>query len=123
MKIIVKGIKGNIVYYSTIYGSSKAKWSGENPILNQEYFVEMEIEDLFSEGVNIVNAEKSEYKIDLIDEKAIFTGVLETIEPDGYAILRMEENIIPIEIKEGVFNANDFVRITIEDISMYPCDY
>lgn len=95
MKIIVEKIEANnIVYFTSEFGKAKAKWNDGKPKC-KTYDVEIDIENCLKWDIDI---KKTLKPVDLIfiDKKGkiIITGIFESIDEDGYTILRIGNSII-----------------------------
>ena len=103
MKIIVEKVisdnRGISVQFSTDYGSATALWEGDLPISNRDYHVEIDIKDTLTWNRDILENDTGRYSIQMQDSVVLFTGKLDSVENDGYAVLRMGGSIIPFVTK------------------------
>ena len=68
MKIVIDKILDENIYFSTDYGMAKGIWKGANRPIQKEYYVELDIDGLYSYDNVFVNNTK-EYQMRIIDGK------------------------------------------------------
>lgn len=68
MKIVIDKILDENIYFSTDYGMAKGIWKGDNRPIQKEYYVELDIDGLYSYDNVFVNNTK-EYQMRIIDGK------------------------------------------------------
>ncbi|MGG0177501.1 hypothetical protein [Gottfriedia acidiceleris] len=121
--IVVEYIKklsdGYIVKFNSPYGSAIGKWVGSKPKLNSECDIEIDIPE-------ILEWEKQIYKIDkefsqiTSDENHIYlSGVLESIDSDGYSVLRIGNNLVIFELTGDNYLIGSYVKIETKQILLY----
>ncbi|ANF97188.1 hypothetical protein [Paenibacillus bovis] len=116
-------VHGNCkVHFSTEYGKAVAYWNGELPEEGKAYIVEIEIEEILVLGENLEICDEYQFRIGMEKETIYLTGYLESIEEDGYAILRLGESIISLEIKSPV-PSGSFVKILLDKITLFDVKY
>ncbi|WP_429192211.1 hypothetical protein [Fusobacterium sp. PH5-44] len=87
-------IEGKVIYYRTKYGFSKGIWAENTlPVVNQEYLVELDIDEVFEKNLNIFEEKKAEYNMYLNEDGIVLIGQLENIYDDGCACLRIGESM------------------------------
>lgn len=101
MKVLINRVvnltKGYTVAYSNEYGSTSVFWNGAKPQINKEYFVEIEVPGVLNWQKDITITDMN-CKIEELDNGiAYISGVLESIEDDGYTIMKIGDSIIAIE--------------------------
>ena len=106
MKIIIEKIvldvHNNIfVHFSSNYGKGAALWKDDLPILHKEYCVEADIENVLIWGQDIVEDMSRGCSVQIQDDDIWFAGILDSIEDDGYTVLKLGESIVPF-ISKGI---------------------
>ena len=86
-----------VVVFRTKYGDTRAIWQGPVPPILSEREVEFEIQGILTWGLDIVAVNSVEPRIFNVDDSLHIRGVLESIEPDGYTVVRVDNSIIVIE--------------------------
>jgi len=120
---IAKNAKGsNIVKFSTEYGNAYALWNGTEPQISKEYIVELEIPNVLFWKKDIIPAEEK-YLISTENNKFYLVGLFESIDDDGYAIIRLGESIISVETKGEPFELGSFVKLSTDELLLYEVDY
>lgn len=126
MKIIVCDIvinsSGISVKFSTEFGKAKAIWIGTDPKIGKEYFVEVEIPDILFWGKDIFETEEG-LQITNENDTISIVGLFESIDEDGYAVLRHGISIIPV-VTQGVPCAlGTYVKLFANNIILYEVEY
>ena len=120
MKIIVeKLLNENEVYFSCKYGNGIATWNGYIPEI-KEYEVEIDIEDSLLWGISIKKSNQTIPSIHIEKDFNIFIGVLESIDEDGYSVLRMGNAIVSFFAKGNSFENNISIEIKAEKVILTP---
>ena len=126
MRIIIKEIvdqtQGYTINFATEYGNASALWRGNQPKIHHEYIVEFEIPDVLCWQKDIVSTEEK-YSIGTENNKFCLTGLLESIEDDGYAIIRIGDDIVPIETQGEPPALDTFVKLTTNTLFLYEVSY
>lgn len=127
MKINIKEIKSelsrNIVVFSTEFGSAKAIWQGDTPRPNLEYFVEMEISNILTWGRDIIRVDECSYSVGMEGDVLYFIGYIESIDDDGYTVIRLGDSIIAIEVDGNPFPQGVFVKVLANEVSLFNVNY
>ena len=127
MKICIDKILSNsphaIVTFTAEFGKSKACWSGETPKENCEYHVEVDIQEGLEWGKDIVENDEKNYSINFKDDTVYIAGVLESVDNDGYSVLRRGDYIIPFMAIGDKFATNTFILLAIKTIYLSPFHY
>ena len=113
----------NFVTFSTEFGVAKALWAGNIPEVYQECFVEFEIPDVLVWGKNIIQSEKLEYSIGMDNDLLYLAGILESVESDGYTVIRLGETIVSIEADGRPFKLGTYVKIKTNRLVLYDIKY
>ena len=123
MQIHVEKVKDKNVYGSTQFGNIRVIWEGNSPEIDKSYFVELDIEGVYTWGKDITLSCDNKCSI-LCDDKSIcLTGTLESVDDDGYAVLRMEDFIIPILTQGTSFEVNSIIEIRVNLMSAFPVSF
>lgn len=112
-----------IVQFSTKFGSAEAIWVGDTPINGNVYTVELEISDTLAWCNDIIAADEENYKIYMDNGVMCLKGVLESIEDDGYAIIRMEDSIVSLITQGDPMDIGDFVEAKIKNVTLHNVSY
>ncbi len=97
-------------------------WNGNKPKINNEYFAEFEIPDVLCWQKDIVST-KDKYSIGTENNKFCLIGLLESIEDDGYAIIRLGDSIVPIVTQGEPPALGTFVKLTTNTLLLYEVSY
>lgn len=120
---VIKKHPKNIVIFSTECGDAKAFWNGDMPIINKKYDVEIEIPGILIWGKNIKRTKEDRYTIGIKDNLLYILGRLESVEDDGYTIIRLGENIVPLEVEGNPPPIGAFVKVETNEITLYNVEY
>ena len=124
MRITINKILDNsIVYANTKYGVLSLKWQGELPLVNHEYDVEFDINETLYWNKDIVLSQTEDYLIKSRDNSISLYGVLESIDSDGYTVLRIDNNIVTFIAKGVAFKVGSKIEVCVDSITAYPFDY
>ena len=121
MKIVIDKILDENIYFSTDYGLAKGLWTGANCPFQKEYYVELDIDGLYSYDNVFVNNTK-EYQMRIIDGKNQLTLLLLEYDEDGCATFQLGDSIIEIETAyDERFYAlkNSYITLFVEKINVY----
>lgn len=124
MKIVINDIYEDNVQFSSEYGMGRGIWKDEMPQINQEYFVEFEIRNIFD--INEVRVSKSERcSLESVNEKNLLTMQLIDYADDGCATFMLGDSIVDIETKyNGRFLElkNQYLTFMVKDLYLYNMD-
>lgn len=126
MKLIIKEVvnqtQGYEVNFSSEYGSATALWSGNEPQVNQEYCTEIEVPGVFYWQKNIAVTEDE--CIILSEQNVVhIVALLESIEDDGYTVLRLGDSIISIETQGEPPKVGSNVKLNTNNLLLYEVTY
>ncbi|MFB7141978.1 hypothetical protein ACFCYN_20190 [Gottfriedia sp. NPDC056225] len=128
--IVVEYIKelsdGYIVKFNSPYGSAEGRWVGSKPKLNAEFDIEIDIPEILEWEKQINQIDKDITQITRDENHVILSGVLESVEPDGYSVLRMGDNIVIFELTGGNYQnypIGSYVKIKTKQILLYGFGY
>ena len=127
MKIVIDKILDENIYFSTDYGMAKGIWKGANRPIQKEYYVELDIDGLYSYDNVFVNNTKEYVGANLevyriIDGKNQLTLLLLEYDEDGCATFQLGDSIIEIETAyDERFYAlmNSYITLFVEKINVY----
>lgn len=111
-----------LINFSTNYGKGIGIWKGEEPQEGIECFVEIDIDDILKWQKDIVYFEEN-YSISYDSKKIYISGKFESIEDDGYTILRIEDSIIAIETTGLPLEIGKFIKIACDNLFLYEVKY
>ena len=121
MKIFINKVLDKNVYFSTDYGMAKGIWKETNRPIQQEYYVELDIDGLYTYDNVFVNNTK-EYQMRIFDGKNQLTLLLLEYDEDGCAIFQLGDSIIGIETAyDERFYAlkNSYITLVVEKLNVY----
>jgi len=123
MKVIVNKVDcvGTtvIVSFSSAFGDAKAFWNGELPVPSHEYRVEVDIDDL-TRDVDVSISEICQPSIKLDKELICITGCIDSVDEDGYTVIRLGDYIIPFMLIGDLFDVGTNVELRTKSITLYP---
>ena len=126
LKIIVEKVSAiggdRKVVFSTEYGNATANWDGDLPEEGKEYFVEIEIGETLALGNNLKICNEAKFTIGMEHDSVFLTGYLESIEEDGYAVLRFGDSIVSLEIM-GAIPPESFVKVISDEVTLFDVKY
>lgn len=124
MKIKVDYVFDNNVQFTSNYGVGIGKLIDVVPQLNQDYYVEFEIREIFSIlDFNVVDTEKSIIK--RVNDKLLLTMQLIDYEDTGCASFMLGDTVIDIETKyHDDFKKliNKYLSLQVADLYLYSVD-
>lgn len=104
------------------YGNILLKWTGLAPLISQNYQVELEVSnDLIWNQDIIIDISREAMVIS--ENSNYITGKLESIDEDGYAVLRIGKSIIPFSTTGIPLKVGQYIKIKSKDILAYPIEY
>ncbi len=113
------------VLFSTIEGSSVGIWVKGNsdlfdiPIVGKEYYVEIEIKEVLRWGETIVACTEKTEKINYTNNIINIYGILEEIEDDLVATIRLGESIFLVETSGTPIENTNYVKIAVPKLYLY----
>jgi len=111
------------IFCSSPFGSLTLKWIDEKPTLNKDYHVELEINKTLFWNKDISLSEINDFTINDENGTIVIIGQLESVEDDGYTVLRVGEDIIPVITKGDPYIIGSMIKITVDTIFAYPVSY
>jgi hypothetical protein len=114
--------QGCQVNFSTEYGNATALWSGNEPQINKEYFVELEVSGVLGWQKDI-NVSEEKCGISLDSGTVHLVGLFESIEDDGYTVIRLGDSIISIETQGEPPDIGSNVKLTTNNLLLYEVNY
>lgn len=126
MRVIIKEIinqtQGYKVKFSTEYGNASAFWKGNEPHINKEYFVELEVPGVLYWKADIAVTEEN-HIIAVESDTVHLVGLLESIEEDGYTVIRLGDSIISLETLGESPAVGSYVKFTTNNLLLYEVNY
>ena len=109
-----------VVCFSTDFGSAKAFWDGEEPLVNHVYQVEVDINNTLEWYRDVLPVENSKESIQLKNDLIFISGLIDSIDEDGYTVLRLGNYIIPF-LSVGIpFQVGIYVTLLVNSITLSP---
>lgn len=121
MKIVIDKVLDENIYFSTDYGMAKGIWKGTNRPIQKEYYVELDVDGLYSYDNILVNNTK-EYQMRILDGKNQLTLLLLEYDEDGCATFQLGDSIIEIETAydERFYALKDsYIMLFAEKLNVY----
>ncbi|MDO3413303.1 hypothetical protein QWJ34_26360 [Saccharibacillus sp. CPCC 101409] len=87
--------------------------------MGKEYTVEIDVEEAVCWGETLHRTESGPCRICMSEGSIYITGLLESVEKDGYAVLRLSSCIVPFEIAGDLPPAGIFVQLKTNKITLY----
>ena len=113
-----------IVKFSTEFGNAVAFWKGDKPATNYNCHVELDINDILVWDRDIIKkTDNGNFTIRKENNNIFITGNLESVDDDGYSILRFGESIIPFMATGEYFEVGTGIEIRTKTISLSPVTY
>lgn len=109
------------VLCNTDYGDVLVYWKGNVPVENKIYDVEFETDKLLVWGRDILFTEEQITICD-DDSKVKIVGDLESIDDDGYMVLRIDGSIITFMTQGIPLEEGNRIQIELEYIEGYPVE-
>jgi len=120
---VIKKTQGNsIIKFATKYGSAYGLWNGTEPQINKEYIVEVDIPAVLCWQIDIISAQE-EYFITIENNKFCLTGLFESIDDDGYLVIRLGESIVSVETQGNPLDLGSFVKLSTDTLVLYEVNY
>ena len=119
MEITINTVNQNIVTFSSEFGIGKAEWHGEIPQINSKCYVEFEIEDSLTWGVDINRINEQPCSMYMEKDKLTIIGQLESVDEDGYAVVRLGKSIIPFIVQNIPQHETIYVKAQINKVILF----
>lgn len=127
MKVRIKEVihenSNTVVAFSSNFGSAKAYWAGDEPTVNSEYLVEVDIDNALVWNTDILKNEGCEFSIVNKNNSILISGRLESIDEDGYTVLRIGDNLIPFIASGDPFQIGAYILLSTRTITLSPFEY
>jgi hypothetical protein len=124
MNIVIKSIDGYMIEFNSAIGRGIARWEGKTPSVNQEYSVEIDINDKFEWGSNIFPVKDTSPNIKMNGSTLSFIAKVIAWESDGVLVASLENDIVLIEAPlppaKNISYVSFYTRNT--NVSLYPID-
>lgn len=111
------------VVFSSQYGNATAIWNGAKPQISKEYYTEIEVPGVLIWEKDIINTDKINRIEEIENGIVCLCGILESIEDDGYTVVRIGDNIVAIETQGVPPKINICIMIRVENILLYEVEY
>lgn len=122
--IIIRSFDTQRVNFTSRLGNGIALWKGDEPLVNNSYDVELDIDDYFEWGVNISFTNNEIPKIDLVDNKLYFIAKIICYENDGILSISLDEDVIFLDVASVVGQGKYVSFFTLVDnVSLYPVEF
>lgn len=125
MKIIISDVQSSpeqeyIVKFTTSFGSGRGTWKSKIlPQKEETYYVEFEVEKPLVWGTSIVKCNTLEYSIAEVQKGIILQGKIESIDENNCIVIRIGDSLLFIETIGDAQNVGSFVKLIIDELSIY----
>ncbi len=120
---IVKDMQGNnTIKFTAEYGNAYAWWIGTEPQKNKEYTVEFEIPAVLCWKRDIISTQE-EYLLKTENNKFCLVGLFESIDDDGYAVIRLGESIVSVDTNGEPLDLGSIVKLFTDTLLLYEVNY
>ncbi|KAB0563947.1 hypothetical protein C9383_15135 [Pseudomonas palleroniana] len=108
------------VSFHSPVGSGTALWMGISPAIGEEQDVELDLDEVFTWGKNIIPSSRKTPKINIINGLTQITAQI-IQNPDGeWTALKLGDSIVLIELDELPTQKSGFVELKATKIHLYP---
>jgi hypothetical protein len=124
VKVIITSIKAEVeegfkIRFTSSDGRGVAIFVGNKPNLNTDYFVEVEINGTLKWQEDITKIEDNVSKFEEEGNLVSVSGILESVDNDGYTVIRIGTTIIALET-EGVHPPiGSTVKVRPSELKLY----
>lgn len=109
-----------LIDFTSEYGKAKAIWQDKNPEC-KAYNVEIDIDKCLKWDVDIKITSQTASSISVDkNNKIILIGLFESIDDDGYTVLRMGNSIIMFFTEGNIPEIGKMIEVTVDSIQMTP---
>ena len=112
-----------IVLCSTEFGEIVLTWKDNIPEKDKEYDVEFDTDDILKWDDDISLTEVKEPLINMENNEIIINGILESVDEDGFMVVRMKDYILTFETQGKALYNGVNIRIEVPTIEAYPYSY
>lgn len=120
MKILIEQILANKrIIFSSEFGKGIAIWRGDDRKY-KEYEVEVDIEDDLIWGQSVKQSGHKVPSISTDGQISNFIGIFESIDADGYSVLRIGNSIIPFFANGHAFEIGSMIEMKCNNVIMTP---
>ncbi len=120
-KILIEKKDGIAVECRTEFGSWRALWVGEKPVLGNMYDIEIDIPSIFAWGNDIVLCEQRTFEMKENEQTVSLIGMVDSVE-DTLFSLKLGKDSISIEAEGMPFNQGAWVEIIVKYLAVYDCN-
>ena len=129
MEIFIGGVTldgpRTFVVFASEFGAARAEWQSEKyrddpPITNERCHVEVTLDDDFVWNTNVLPTSDRRYRLWQDNTCVHLCGELESVDDDGFSILRMGPSILPFVATGTPLPLTSFIEVIAEKISLWP---
>jgi hypothetical protein len=106
------------ITFSSPLGDAFGNWLGTPPIPGETYRVELSVEAPLVWGSDIEASPKEDYSLSSTGEKVILHALLENLEEDGLAFLRISNNLLMVSTLGSPPPVGTFVEAHIQNLTL-----
>ena len=104
-------------------GDVFVNWVGDKPEIGNVYEIELDIDGILIWGKDVTLSNDVSFSIEFNENFTFLYGILESVDSDGYAVLRMDDSIISFLTQGDPFDIGSSIKISTGLISAYPVYY
>lgn len=127
MKIRVNNIISDnpdcIISCTSKFGDILLTWKDSIPEISKEYDVEFDTDEILTWGDDISLTEESEPEIYMEKDAVVIIGTLESVDDDGFMVVRMENYILTFETQGKALHNGTKIRLKVPSLEAYPFSY
>lgn len=120
IKILKNGLKKDEVWFTSDCGEGRGIWCGPPVTPDTGHEAELEVTGLLMNWVDILPADHDGCGMRMEGETVVLSGILENIEEDGTAYLRLCEELVMFECLGEPMALGGYVEIRTREIRLYP---
>ena len=111
---------GLTVSFLTDLGGAVGIWQGESPTVGATCHVELEADGIFTFGERAIQSDADHPSIAFANGMIRITGILESLEDDGFAVIRLADSLMTF-MSAGLDSLiGRFIQIEADHIDLHP---
>jgi len=120
MIVTIKSIDQDVSTFHSEFGIGVAIWHGKTPKVNSVQHVEFDIKETLTWGVDIYPSDVESCTINMVNKKLVILGQLESVDEDGYTVVRLGNSIIPLDV-QGITQLEPmYVKAVLNEVTLFP---
>lgn len=115
---ITNSTNGLLVEFLSQYGTGQGHWTEGLPNVDQEYDVEIDLDDPLKFGENIKRSDDEVPRIYCLEQQTSFIAKIENVLDDDTVSLRLGDSLILAEYEGAFPNVGTWVEITPKRVEL-----